>query len=156
MYYEVRGEAAPLLVVHGGGSTIQTTFGAILPELEKSPTVIAPEQQGHGYTADLARPLSYPQMADDTAALLKQLGIGPVHVLGFSNGGSVALALAIRHPELVHRLVVASVYGRREDIRPELLASFRSQLRTACETSIGGLTSRSRRTPETCPGSPRS
>lgn len=126
MYYEVHGQGAPLLILHGGGSTIQTTYGAILPELVKSRMVIAPEQQGHGHTADVDRPLSYRQMADDTAVLLKQLGVGPVDVLGFSNGGSVAMHLAIRHPELVRRLVVASVYGKRDDIRPELLASFRS------------------------------
>lgn len=65
-------------------------------------------------------------MADDTAALLKTLGVGPVDVLGFSNGGSVAMELAIHHPQAVRRLAVASIYARREDIRPELLASFRT------------------------------
>lgn len=126
MYYELHGRGAPLLVLHGGGSTIQTSFGAILPELSKTRMVIAPEQQGHGHTADVDRPLSYAQMADDTAALLKLLNVGPVDVLGFSNGGSVAMMLAIRHPETVRKLVVASVYARREDIRPELLSSFRT------------------------------
>lgn len=126
MYYEIRGQGAPLLILHGGGSTIQTTFGAILPELVKTRTVIAPEQQGHGHTADLDRPLSYRQMADDTAALLKGLNVGPVDVLGFSNGGTVAMELAIHHPEAVRRLVIASVYAKPEDIRPELLASFKT------------------------------
>jgi pimeloyl-ACP methyl ester carboxylesterase len=126
MYYEIRGQGAPLLILHGGGSTIQTTYGAILPELVKTRTVIAPEQQGHGHTADLDRPLSYRQMAEDTAALLKKLNVGPVDVLGFSNGGTVAMELAIHHPEAVRRLVIASVYAKPEDIRPELLASFRT------------------------------
>ncbi len=124
MYYEVHGEGEPLLILHGGGSTIGTSFGAILPDLAKAHMVVAPEQQGHGHTADLDRPLSYRQMADDTAALVKRLGLRRVDVLGFSNGGGVAIELATRHPELVRRLVLASVYYRRDAIRPELLRSF--------------------------------
>lgn len=126
MYYEVHGNGRPLLILHGGGSTIRTTFGAILPALAKNHTVIAPEQQGHGHTADVDRPLSFRQMADDTAALVRKLGVGPVDVLGFSNGGSIAMEMAMRHPGLVRRLVVASVYYRRDGIHPELLRSFRT------------------------------
>ncbi len=126
MYYEVHGNGRPLLILHGGGSTIRTTFGAILPALAKNHTVIAPEQQGHGHTADVDRPLSFRQMADDTAALVSKLGVGPVDVLGFSNGGSIAMEMAMRHPGLVRRLVVASVYYRRDGIHPELLRSFRT------------------------------
>lgn len=125
MYYEVHGRGEPLLILHGGGSTIQTTYGAILPDLARTRMVIAPEQQGHGHTADVDRPLSYRQMADDTAALLKQLGHRKVDVVGFSNGGGVAMELAIRYPELVRKLVIGSAYHRRDAIRPELLQSFR-------------------------------
>jgi len=126
MYYEQYGSGEPLLILHGGGSTIGTSFGAILPDLAKSRRVIAPEQQAHGHTADIDRPLSYRQMADDTAALLRKLGYKSVDVLGFSNGGSVGLELAIRHPDLVRKLVLGSVYYRRDGIRPELLRSFRT------------------------------
>jgi pimeloyl-ACP methyl ester carboxylesterase len=126
MYYEIHGRGEPLLILHGGGSTIQTTYGAILPELAKTRMVIAPEQQGHGHTADVDRPLSYRQMADDTAALLKQLGHRKVDVIGFSNGGGVAMELAIRYPELVRKLVIGSAYHRRDAIHPRLLQSFRS------------------------------
>lgn len=132
MYYEVHGEGEPLLILHGGGSTIRTTYGAILPELARTRMVIAPEQQGHGHTADVDRALTYRQMADDTAALLQELGVGQADVLGFSYGGCVALELAIRHPELVRRLVLGSVYYRRDAIRPELLRSFE----TASEQSM--------------------
>ena len=124
MYYEMHGAGRPLLVLHGGGSTIDTSFGAIMPTLASQHLVIAPEQQGHGHTADIDRPLSFRQMADDTAAMLRQLDVGKVDVLGFSNGGSVALELAIRYPELVDRVVLASVYYRRDGIRPEILRSF--------------------------------
>ncbi|MBY8825222.1 alpha/beta fold hydrolase [Sphingomonas colocasiae] len=124
LYYEVHGQGKPLLILHGGGSTIETSFGAVLPMLAARRRVIAPEQQAHGHTADIDRPLSFSRMADDTAALLRRLGTGKVDVLGFSNGGSVAMELAIRHPDLVDRLVLGSVYYRRDAIRPELLRAF--------------------------------
>lgn len=125
MYYEVHGAGKPLLILHGGGSTIDTTFGAILPELASRRLVIAPEQQGHGHTGDVDRPFSFRQMADDTAMLLNQLGIDRADVLGFSNGAGVALELALRHPERVDHLVLGSIYFQRDEIRPELLASVR-------------------------------
>lgn len=124
MYYEVHGEGEPLLILHGGGSTIGTTFGAILPALAASRMVIAPEQQGHGHTADVDRPFTFGQMADDTAELLRQLGVGKVDVFGFSYGGCVAIELALRHPDLVRRVVLASVYSRPAALHPTLLQSF--------------------------------
>lgn len=108
MYYEEAGEGAPLVLIHGGGSTAQTTFGAIIPELAQHHRVIAPEQQAHGHTADIDRPLTYVQMADDTATLMQQLGIANADIMGFSNGGMVAMHLALRHPELVRKLVICS------------------------------------------------
>jgi pimeloyl-ACP methyl ester carboxylesterase len=120
MYYEEAGEGRPLVLLHGGGSTVETTFGRILPLLAHGHHVIAPEQQGHGHTSDLDRPLSFEQMADDTAALLTQLGIHDADVLGFSNGGMVALQLAIRHPALVHRLILCSSFYARDGAIPPL------------------------------------
>jgi pimeloyl-ACP methyl ester carboxylesterase len=124
MYYEVHGQGRPLVLLHGGGSTIATSFGAILPRLALRHRVIAPEQQGHGHTADIDRPLSFEQMADDTAALLEQLGVGEADVLGFSNGGVIAMQLAIRHPRLVRRLVLASTYFERSAFPPEFWKGF--------------------------------
>jgi pimeloyl-ACP methyl ester carboxylesterase len=82
--------------------------------------VIAPEQQGHGHTPDLDRPLSFEQMADDTAALLEQLGVHDADILGFSNGGTVALQIALRHPELVHRLIICSSFYAHDGVIPQL------------------------------------
>src|SRR5262245_56196245 len=75
MYYEVHGSGQPLVLLHGGGSTINTTYGRVLPELAKHYKVIAIELQAHGRTADIDRPLSFEQDADDVAALLQQLNI---------------------------------------------------------------------------------
>jgi len=110
MYYEDYGSGRPLVLLHGGGSTAQTSFGALIPALAAHHRVIAPEQQDHGHTPDIDRPLTFEQMADDTAALLERLGARDVDVIAFSNGGVVALELAIRHPGLVHRLVLCSSF----------------------------------------------
>ena len=124
MYYEVHGAGFPLVLIHGGGSTIRTTFGRILPALAKSHRVIAVEMQAHGHTADIDRPLSFEQDADDVAALLRQIGIAKADIFGFSNGASTTLQIAIRHPELVRRIVVASTMYRKDGAYQWLWDSF--------------------------------
>jgi pimeloyl-ACP methyl ester carboxylesterase len=124
MYYEDTGSGPPVVLLHGGGSTAQTSFGVVIPELARTHRVIAPEQQAHGHTPDLARPLSFEQMADDTAALLEQLGIRNADVIGFSNGGMVALQLALRHPALVHKLVLCSSFFSHAGLVAGLRAMF--------------------------------
>jgi pimeloyl-ACP methyl ester carboxylesterase len=124
MYYEEHGEGPPLVLLHGGGSTVQTSFGAILPKLARAHHVIAPELQGHGHTADVDRPLSFEQMADDTAMLLEQLGVRDADVLGFSNGGMVALQLAMRHPSLVRRMIICSSFYSHDGFSPALRQGF--------------------------------
>ena len=119
-----RDQDRPLVLIHGGGSTVQTSFGAILPRLARGRRVIAVEEQGHGHTADLDRPLSFEQMADDTAALLEQLHIRDADILGFSNGGMTALQLAVRHPSLVHRLVICSGFYAHAGFIPALRDGF--------------------------------
>lgn len=123
MYYEIHGEATdgrpPLVLLHGGGDTIGTSFGKILPELARTRQIIAFEQQGYGHTADIAdRPFTFEQSADDTAALLKHLKVEQADLFGFSNGGTIALQVAIRHPEVVRKLVVASAFYSREGGEP--------------------------------------
>jgi len=97
MYYEVHGAGRPLVLLHGALSAIGTSFGKVLPSLAKTRQVIAIEQQAHGHTADIDRPLTIEQMADDTAALLRHLGIDNADIFGYSMGAGIALASAIRY-----------------------------------------------------------
>jgi pimeloyl-ACP methyl ester carboxylesterase len=124
MYYEEHGSGPPLVLLHGGGSTAQTSFGEIIPTLAQHYHVIAPEQQAHGHSGDRDRPLSFEQMADDTAALLAQLGVTEADVLGFSNGGIVALQLAMRHPKMVRRLILCSSFYARAAMPPQFWQGF--------------------------------
>jgi pimeloyl-ACP methyl ester carboxylesterase len=134
MYYEVHGPETgrPLVLLHGGLSGIGPDFGSLLPALARDRRVIAVEQQAHGHTADIDRPLRIEHMVDDTVELLRQLGVAEADVLGYSVGGSVALSMAIEHPQLVHKLVLVSAgydnaathAGLLEglaDFRPEML-----------------------------------
>jgi pimeloyl-ACP methyl ester carboxylesterase len=121
LYYEIHGSGRPLILLHGGlGAT--SMFGSNLPALAKGRQVIAVDLQGHGRTADIDRPLSVELMADDIAALIKHLGIGRSDIMGYSLGGGVALHTAIRHPEIVSRLVVVSTPFRRSGFYPDILA----------------------------------
>ena len=119
MYYEVHGQGRPLVLLHGAYMTVDA-MGSILPGLAESRRVIVPEMQGHGRTADIDRPITYEGMADDVAALVGHLGIDEADAFGFSMGGGVALQLAIRHPDSVRRLVVASASYTSDGTQPEL------------------------------------
>jgi pimeloyl-ACP methyl ester carboxylesterase len=115
MYYEIHGSGTvPLVLIHGGGSTIETSFENILPFFATQGKVIAVDLQAHGRTSDRAAPESFVQDADDVAALLKHLNINKANFLGFSNGGTTSLQIAIRHPELVNKIVVISGVYQRE------------------------------------------
>src|SRR5690349_23477977 len=87
MYYEIHGDGAPLVVLHGGGSTIQTSFGNLIPFLAKRYRVIAVELQNHGRTDYRMETQTFSQDADDVATLLQHLGINKASFFGFSNGG---------------------------------------------------------------------
>src|SRR5215207_1128479 len=99
MYYEIHGSGQPLVLLHGAFSAIGTSFGKVLPGLAKSRQVVGLEAQAHGRTADIDRPLSMEQMADDTVAALNQLGVENADFFGFSLGAGIALQIVIRHPE---------------------------------------------------------
>ena len=113
LYYEIHGKGEPLVLIHGGGGTIETDFSQLIPLLKERYLVIAIEEQGHGHTPFANRPFTFEQTADDVAALLDYLRLEKAHVLGFSNGGTSAMRLAQRHPKKVNKLIVASSQFRR-------------------------------------------
>jgi len=119
MYYEIHGKGRmPLVLIHGGGSTIETTFGKILPLLSEHGKVIAVELQAHGHTSDRDAPESFEQDADDVIALLKYLKTDKVNILGFSDGGCTTMQIAITHPEIINKAIIVSANYQREGMIP--------------------------------------
>ena len=119
LYYEIRGKGQPVVLLHGGTATIQYSFSRQIDLLAKDHKVIAIEQMGHGHSPDIdKRPFSYEEMTEDTAALLTKLGIKDADVVGWSDGGQIALRLAAFHPDLVRRVLVSGVgFGTPEASR---------------------------------------
>jgi pimeloyl-ACP methyl ester carboxylesterase len=121
LYFEIHGTGQPLILLHGGLGSGEM-FGPTLTELAQQHQVIAVDLQGHGRTADIDRPIDIRLMADDIAALIDHLRLDKPDVVGYSLGGGVALFTAVKYPDKVRRLVVASAHARRDAIPPEMLA----------------------------------
>jgi pimeloyl-ACP methyl ester carboxylesterase len=121
MYYEIHGTGQPLVLLHGAFSAIGTSFEQLLPGLAETRQVIAFELQGHGRTADIDRPLTLEGMADDVAAAIDRLGVEPADIFGYSTGGAVGLQLAMRYPDVVRKLVLASVTYTMAGVHPGLM-----------------------------------
>jgi pimeloyl-ACP methyl ester carboxylesterase len=119
MYYEVHGTGKPLILLHGGAGATEM-YSEVIPILAKGHQVIALDLQAHGRTADIDRPLRYELLADDIAALVGQLHLDKVDVMGYSMGGGVALRVAIQHPQLVRKLVLVSTPFKRDGWYPEV------------------------------------
>ena len=126
IYYAVRGNGPTLVFLHGGGDSGEHSFVRQLDAFSEYHHIVAPDQVGQGRTPDVPGPLSYTAMMEDTADLLRMLKLRHVDVVGFSDGGILALMLAIRHPELVRRLVISGVNISPEGLRPEDLQDLRA------------------------------
>ena len=122
IFYSVHGAGKPLVLLHGGISP--DSFGSNLAELATSRRVIAVHLQAHGRTPDTDRPLRSETLGDDVAALIGHLNLGKADVLGYSLGASVALQTAIRHPDVVDRLVLVAASMSRDGSYPEVVEAF--------------------------------
>ena len=124
MYYEIHGEGKPLVLIHGGGSTIQTTYGNIIPLLSQHRQIIAMDLQAHGRTGDRSTDLSFEQDADDVAMLLHNLEIAKADFLGYSNGGHTLIEIVLRHPAIVNKMIIASSFYKRSAALPQFWEGF--------------------------------
>ncbi|MBI5035516.1 MAG: alpha/beta fold hydrolase [Chloroflexi bacterium] len=136
MYYEIQGKGQPLVLLHGGLGLIGM-FEQLLPTLAEGRQVIGVELQGHGHTPDIDRPFSCEQMADDVAVLVEHLGRDKVDFMGYSLGGCVALQIAIRHPEVVRKLVLVSTPFNSDAWYPEVRAGMKGMNADAANMMVG-------------------
>jgi pimeloyl-ACP methyl ester carboxylesterase len=136
LYYETHGSGRPLILLHGGLGT-GDMFGPVRTELAAHRQVITPDLQGHGRTADIDRPLDVRLMADDIAALIRHLGLDKPDLVGYSLGGGVALMTAIKHPELVGKVVVASAHITYDALDPAMYAQ-QEQVGAAAADALKG------------------
>src|SRR5581483_3862210 len=112
IYYEIRGEGEPLVLI-AGLSTDIIAYGRIIGELSQTYRVIAFDNRGAGRTDKPDIPYSIEMMANDTAGLLNALDIEQAHILGISMGGRIAVDLTLRYPELVKSLLLVSTFVSR-------------------------------------------
>ena len=126
IFYAVRGSGPTLVFLHGGGDSGEHSFARQLDVFSEHHHIVAPDQVGQGRTPDIPGALSYTAMMEDTAELLRTLKLRNVDVVGFSDGGILGLMLAVRHPELVRRLVISGVNIAPEGLRPEDLEELRA------------------------------
>ena len=125
LFVETQGSGPPIVFLHGGLDDFDVSFAAQRAFFTASRRVVGIDQRGHGHSPDDPRPYGYREMAEDTAAVIEKLGLGPVDVVGQSDGADIALLLARDHPALVRRLVLASG-NLRADESPEELERRRS------------------------------
>lgn len=135
LYFEIHGDwhgatQRPLLLLHGGGSDVSESFSQQLAAFAATRRIIAPEQVGQGHSPDIEGPLSYREMMEDTAALLMQLKLRDVDVVGWSDGGIIGLMLAANYPQLVHSIVVSGVNIAPDGLQDNGIAELRSSTPT--------------------------
>jgi 3-oxoadipate enol-lactonase len=107
IFYESKGNGHPLVLISGLGSSRFLWWKQGEP-LSARYRVITLDNRGIGDSSPVKAPFTVPDMADDVAGLIHALGLGPSYITGISMGGFIALTLALRHPELVKKLILVS------------------------------------------------
>lgn len=132
LYYEAYGVGEPLLLVHGNGLSIGS-FKAQIDYFRKHYRVIAMDSRDQGRSGDSPDKITYEKMTDDLAALVDHLNLGPVYVLGWSDGGIEALLLGIRHPTKVKKIaaMAANLNPSEEALYPEVVALLKNMVEAA-------------------------
>lgn len=115
LFVQISGNGRPIVFLHGGLHHFDNNFPKQRDEFARSNTVVGIDQRGHGHSPDDARPFQYQDMAEDTAEVIRRLRVGPVDVVGHSDGANVALILARTNAGLVRRLVISGA-----NLRPGL------------------------------------
>lgn len=124
VYYEVYGDGAPIVLLHGAFMTIDMNWGQLIPELSKTRKVIAIELQGHGHSPLADRKYSFPNLAGDVASVMDYLKVDSADVAGYSMGGSVAYQFAIQYPKRLKKLVIISSTYKTKGWLPEVTSAF--------------------------------
>src|SRR5438034_4920805 len=119
--YQVEGKGDPLILLHGGFGSVEM-FGPNVELLAAGRRVTGVDLQSHGRSPATDRPMRFETMADDVAALIRELGFDRAAIMGFSLGGAVGLRTAIQHPDVVERLVLVSTVFKRQGWYPEMTA----------------------------------
>lgn len=114
LYYEIYGSGKPLVLIHGGGSSILYDFKEVITRLESKFRLIGIDLQNHGRSEHRDIPETFQQDADDVVALLAEIKIDKASFWGFSNGGNTVMQIAHRHPNIVEKMVVASAFYKKE------------------------------------------
>jgi len=122
-----RRDAEPVVLLHGGLLGGAATWGAQIPALASRHRVYVPDRRGHGRTPDVPGPYSYEEMADETVDFLTQVVRTPAHLIGFSDGGDIALLVARDHPDLVRKVVTIGANYHHEGLHPAFLAGLRGE-----------------------------
>lgn len=132
LYYEIYGTGEPLLIVHGNGGSI-VDVAAQVAYFRTRYKVIAMDSRDQGRSADSDSKITYEKMTDDLAALLDHLKVGPVNVLGWSDGGIEALLLGIRHPQKVKKIaaMAANLTPGEDALEPEIINVIKSMVAAA-------------------------
>jgi pimeloyl-ACP methyl ester carboxylesterase len=119
-YHEISGTGEPLVLLHGGMCTIDT-FAELASRLARSYRIHRPERRGHGRTPDVDGPITYQNMAADTVGYIEHLGVGPVHLVGWSDGAVVGLLVALTRPDLVRTLTFIGAALTEDGLPNEML-----------------------------------